>query len=56
MFNPKSKLSKMTTNADNISKERSVTVKLRELKSLLDDGIINQDEFDEKKSELLKKL
>jgi hypothetical protein len=52
----KSKLSKMTTNADNISKERSVTVKLRELKSLLDDGIINQDEFDEKKSELLKKL
>jgi len=34
----------------------SPTDEIRKLKGLLDEGIISQDEFDEKKSDLLKKL
>lgn len=52
----KVKFSELAKNIDKSSKDRSITIKLRELKTLLDEGIINQDEFDEKKSELLKKL
>ena len=34
-------------------KEETITITLKEYKELLDSGIINQDEFDKKKKELL---
>jgi hypothetical protein len=34
----------------------SPTARIRELKGLLDDGIISQKEFDEKKSKLMKEI
>ena len=38
------------------SSSSSPTARIRELKGLLDDGIISQNEFDEKKSKLMKEI
>ena len=43
-------------NTDTGSSGKSVKEKLKDLKSLLDDGIITQEEFDKKKQELLEEM
>lgn len=45
---------KMMDNFDSKNNSKSNVEQLREYKSLLDDGIITQEEFDQKKKELLK--
>ncbi len=45
--------SKLEFNDSNNTSQKSTTEKLRELKSLLDDGLISQDQYDKKSSEIL---
>ena len=47
------KIAKQVESTNN--RTMSVTDELREYKKLLDEGVITQEEFDEKKRELLKK-
>jgi len=52
----KSKLSDVVQKTGLVNDSNSINDKLRDLKALLDDGIINNNEFEQKKSELLKKF
>tara|TARA_B100001059_G_C17726959_1_gene524006 strand:+ start:117 stop:710 length:594 start_codon:yes stop_codon:yes gene_type:complete len=45
--------SKLEFEGSNETSQKSATEKLRELKSLLDDGLISQDQYDEKSSTIL---
>ena len=44
------------TEKQNVNDTSSIASKLRELKSLLDEGLISQDQYDEKSSKILKDL
>ena len=43
----------VTFEDNNETTQKSPTEKLKELKSLLDDGLISQDQYDKKSSEIL---
>jgi hypothetical protein len=49
-------VSAVAQNTQTNSADRSSAEKIKELKSLLDDGLISQDEFDSKRRELIEKM
>ena len=51
-----SKQSQASSQVESTKKILSITDKIKQLKALLDDGLINKDEYNKKKQQLLKDL